>query len=146
MSDSNDKKNAKDAFSVDGKVVVLSGAAGIIGTQVVKSFVQAGARVFAIDRDADLLADRLGSAHASLITCVADVAQRESLVAAHALLVARWGEADGLLNNAATKSENFFEPFETFPVNDWNEVMSVNLTGAMLCAQIFGHTAWHLSN
>ena len=138
MSDLVDKKDAKDAFSLDGKVVVLSGAAGIIGTQVVKSFVEAGARVFAIDRDADLLSEKLGSSHDSLITCVADVARRESLVAAHALLVSRWGQADGLLNNAATKSENFFEPFETFPVSEWNEVMSVNLTGAMLCSQIFG--------
>lgn len=129
---------ARDAFSVEGKVVVLSGAAGIIGSQVVKAFVEAGARVFAIDRDAALMEEKLGSAHESLITCVADVANRKSLVNAHALLVARWGQADALLNNAATKSENFFEPFETFAVEEWNEVMSVNLTGAMLCAQVFG--------
>jgi NADP-dependent 3-hydroxy acid dehydrogenase YdfG len=95
-------RNVKDAFSLDGKVVVLTGAAGIIGTQVVKAFVEAGARVFAIDRDADVLLDRLGPVHASLITCVADVSQKPSLVAAHALLASRWGEADGLLNNAAT--------------------------------------------
>ena len=73
-----DKKGAKDAFSLDGRIVVLTGAAGIIGTQVVKSFVEAGARVFAIDRDADLLEENLGPLHDSLITCVADVAKRES--------------------------------------------------------------------
>ena len=128
----------QDAFSLSGKVVVLTGAAGIIGSQVVKAFVEAGARVFAIDRNAALLEDKLGSAHDSLITCVADVASRESVVAAHALLVSRWAQADALLNNAATKSENFFEPFETFAVEEWNEVMAVNLTGAMLCAQVFG--------
>lgn len=131
-------KVTKDAFSLDGKVVVLSGAAGIIGTQVVKSFLDQGARVFAIDRDSTLLEEKLGSEHGSLITCVADIANRDSLVTAHGLLVSRWGEADALLNNAATKSKNFFEPFETFAVEEWNEVMSVNLTGAMLCAQIFG--------
>jgi len=43
-----------------------------------------------------------------------------------------------LLNNAAAKSANFFEPFETFALEEWNEVMAVNLTGAMLCAQVFG--------
>ncbi len=129
---------ARDAFSLDGKVVVLSGAAGIIGSQVVKAFVEAGARVFAIDRDAALLDAKLGSAHKSLITCVANVANRASLVTAHAQLFSRWGQADALLNNAATKSENFFEPFETFAVEEWNEVLSVNLTGAMLCAQVFG--------
>lgn len=127
-----------DAFSLDGKIVVLTGAAGIIGSQVVGAFVEAGARVFALDRDAGLLEERLGAPHASMMTCVADVASRESLVQAHALLESQWGSADALLNNAATKSDNFFEPFETFPVNEWNEVMSVNLTGAMLCAQVFG--------
>ncbi len=128
----------KDAFSLDGKVVVLSGAAGIIGSQVVNAFVEAGARVFALDRDPGLLEGRLGKSHDAMITCVADVASRDSLIKAHALLESRWGLADALLNNAATKSDNFFEPFETFPVNEWNEVMSVNLTGAMLCAQVFG--------
>lgn len=133
-----DKKTSKDAFSLDGKVVVLTGAAGIIGTQVAQSFIEDGVRVFAIDRDADLLEKSLGLSHDSLITCPADVTKRDSLQMAHALLVSRWGDADGLLNNAATKSENFFEPFETFPVDEWNEVMSVNLTGAMLSAQVFG--------
>ncbi len=128
----------RDAFSLDGKVVVLSGAAGIIGSQVVKAFVEAGARVFALDRDASLLEQRLGKSHGAMITCVADVASRDSLVKAHSLLESHWGPADALLNNAATKSDNFFEPFETFPVSEWNDVMSVNLTGAMLCAQVFG--------
>ena len=128
----------QDAFSVDGKIVVLSGAAGIIGSQVVKAFVDGGARVFAIDRNAALLEEKLGSAHESLITCVANVAHRDSLLTSHQLLLSRWGQADALLNNAATKSENFFEPFETFAIDEWNEVMAVNLTGAMLCAQVFG--------
>lgn len=131
-------KVTQDAFSLEGKVIVLSGAAGIIGSQVVKAFVKGGARIFAMDRDAGLLEEKLGLQHESLITCVADVANRESVVRAHALLVSHWGQADALLNNAAAKSENFFERFETFAVDEWNEVMSVNLTGAMLCAQVFG--------
>lgn len=129
---------SEGAFSVDGKVIVLSGAAGLIGSQVVSAFVDAGARVFAVDRHAELLEEKLGLGHETLITCAADVASRESLIKAHQLLASRWGQADGLLNNAATKSLNFFEPFESFAVSEWNEVMAVNLTGAMLCAQVFG--------
>lgn len=127
-----------DAFSLDGKVVVLTGAAGIIGREVVKAFVASGARVMALDRDAQALQERLGSDHEALLTHACDVTRRESLVQALDRLQTRWGEPDVLINNAATKSENFFEPFETFPVVDWNEVMAVNLTGAMLCAQVFG--------
>lgn len=127
-----------DAFFLTGKVIVVTGAAGIIGTSVVQTLLKAGARVFAIDCDASQLEDKFKTHHESLLTCTANVASRESLLAAHRTLVSTWGEADGLLNNAATKSKNFFEPFETFAIEDWNDVMAVNLTGAMLCAQVFG--------
>jgi NAD(P)-dependent dehydrogenase (short-subunit alcohol dehydrogenase family) len=127
-----------DPMRLDGKTLVLTGAAGIIGTQAVQTFLEAGARVFAIDRSAALLAERLGAEHDALMHCEADVSHRDSLQAAHAKLEACWGVADALLNNAATKSDNFFEPFESFPLEDWNEVMAVNLTGAMLAAQVFG--------
>ncbi|NPC56219.1 SDR family oxidoreductase [Caenimonas soli] len=127
-----------DPFRLQDKVVVLTGAAGIIGTEVVRSFLEAGARVFAIDRNKALLQQKLGPESASFLHCAADVSDRESLLRARSQLDARWGTADVLLNNAAAKSANFFEPFETFPLEDWNEVMGVNLTGAMLAAQVFG--------
>ena len=126
-----------DSFRLDGKVVVLTGAGGIIGSVVVRTLLDAGARVFALDRDQTSL-ERLGAAHDSLMPHAADVSDPTSLREAHAALLARWGEADALLNNAATKTENFFEPFETFPLADWNHIMGVNLTGAMLSAQVFG--------
>lgn len=128
----------KDAFNLDGKIVVLTGAAGIIGTEVVRVFLEAGARVFALDLDRALLQDRLGAEHEALVLCAANVSDRVSLLQAKEQLASRWGVADVLLNNAAAKSPNFFEPFETFPVEDWNAVMSVNLTGAMLASQVFG--------
>jgi NAD(P)-dependent dehydrogenase (short-subunit alcohol dehydrogenase family) len=127
-----------DVFRLDGKVVVLTGGAGILGVEIVKAFLGAGARVCALDRESGLLAERLGPQHDSLLHCAADVSKRESLQAAFATLESRWGLPDVLINNAATKSENFFEPFESFPLEDWNEVMAVNLTGAMLSAQVFG--------
>jgi NAD(P)-dependent dehydrogenase (short-subunit alcohol dehydrogenase family) len=48
------------------------------------------------------------------------------------------GLASVLVNNAATKSENFFAPFEDFPIEDWEAVMRVNTTGVMLGCQEFG--------
>lgn len=127
-----------DTFRLDGKTVVLTGAAGIIGTEAVLAFLEAGARVCAIDRNTALLKQKLGPEHGSLMHCAADVTSRESLLKARKKLESKWAPADALLNNAAAKSRNFFEPFESFPLEDWNEVMSVNLTGAMLAAQVFG--------
>jgi NAD(P)-dependent dehydrogenase (short-subunit alcohol dehydrogenase family) len=124
-------------FRLDGKVVVMTGAAGILGAHAVARFLDCGARVCALDVSEAAL-DRLGSTDSQLLKIAADVTQRASLERARALLDAKWGSADVLLNNAATKSENFFAPFEDFPLADWNEVMAVNLTGAMLCCQVFG--------
>lgn len=127
-----------DAFRLDGKTVVLTGAAGVIGTQVVLAFVEAGARVCAIDRNAALLKQRLGPEHGALMHCAADVSSRDALLKARRKLESKWGPADALLNNAVARSRNYFEPFESFDLEEWNEVLAVNLTGAMLAAQVFG--------
>lgn len=126
-----------EVFRLDGKTVVLSGAAGIIGSELTRACVAAGARVLALDRDGPAL-ERLRAHGQAVLPCVADIADPPSLKAALEQLLQTWGEPDVLFNNAATKSDNFFEPFETFPLADWQQVLSVNLTGAMLCAQVFG--------
>ena len=127
-----------DAFRLDGKTVVLTGAAGVIGTQVMLAVVEAGGRVCAIDRNAALLKQKLGPEHDSLIHCAADVSSRDALLRARKKLEAKWGTADALLNNAVARSQNYFEPFETLDPGEWDEVMAVNLKGAMLACQVFG--------
>ena len=124
-------------FRLDGKTIVMTGAAGILGQGAVAAFLEAGARVCALDRSAADL-DKLGPDSAHLLKIATDVSDPASVRAAAERLHAHWGVADVLFNNAATKSENFFAPFEEFPLADWNAVLSVNLTGAMLCAQAFG--------
>lgn len=127
-----------DAFRLDGKTVVLTGAAGVIGAQVVLAFVEAGARVCAIDRNAALLKQKLGPEHGALMHCAADVTSQEALLRGRKKLEAKWGAADALINNAVARSANYFEPFETADLKEWNDVMAVNLGGAMLCCQVFG--------
>jgi NAD(P)-dependent dehydrogenase (short-subunit alcohol dehydrogenase family) len=83
-----------DPFRLEGKTVVLTGAAGVIGTQVVLAFVEAGAKVCAIDRNAALLKQKLGPEHASLLHCPADVSDPEALRKARKKLEAKWGIAD----------------------------------------------------
>jgi NAD(P)-dependent dehydrogenase (short-subunit alcohol dehydrogenase family) len=124
-------------FRLDGKVIAITGAAGILGAAAVKRFIDRGGRVCALDISNEAL-DGLGPEHDQLLKIPVNIAEHTSVVQAHASLNSRWGTADVLLNNAATKTENFFAPFEDFPVQDWNNVMAVNLTGAMLCCQVFG--------
>lgn len=128
-----------DPARLDGKTIVITGAAGIIGREAVAGFLRAGARVLALDRSAEALEQAFGAmAGETLQFLVTDVSDPASVAAAERHLRAHWGVADALFNNAATKSEHFFDPFESFPLSDWNEVLGVNLTGAMLASQAFG--------
>lgn len=126
-------------FSLEGKLIVVTGAAGILGQVFCRELLHGGAHVVAIDAQPPALAalrEQLSSDR--LETHCADIREREQIAQIRAGLVDRHGHIDGLLNNAATKSPNFFEPFESFPLEDWDHVMSVNLKGAMVCCQEFG--------
>ena len=124
-------------FRLDGKVIVMTGAGGILGAQAVARFLEGGARVCALDLSTPAL-EQLGADRDDLMRLAVNVADKTALHDAHRQLQSRWGTADVLFNNAASKSEHFFAPFEEFPLEDWNQVMAVNLTGAMLCCQVFG--------
>lgn len=127
-------------FSLDGRVIAVTGAAGILGSHFCKELIDSGAKVAAIDREdgaLNILQEQLG-APSSLATYCADIRDRRQISEVRKKVEAIFGPVDGLLNNAATKSLNFFEPFESFPLSDWDYVMSVNLTGSVVCAQEFG--------
>lgn len=127
-------------FSLEGRVIAVTGAAGILGIRFCKELIASGAKVAAIDHDAEALARLVAAVGPTnaLATYSADIRERSQVAEVRKQAEAALGPVDGLLNNAATKSPNFFEPFETFPIEDWDHVMSVNLTGSVVCAQEFG--------
>ena len=70
-----------------------------------------------------------------------DVSDPDSVKACVAAIMARFGRIDVLVNNAATKTADvraFFEPFETYSLDTWREVMGVNIDGMFLMAQAVG--------
>lgn len=121
-------------------VVVLTGGGGILGRAMVERLTADGARVAVVDRYADLAekAASLAVGHGQARAYACDIANRAQLADLHQQVRADLGEVGALICNAATKSDNFFAPFESFPIEDWNYVLSVNLTAPMLCAQEFG--------
>lgn len=128
-----------DRFSLEGKVIVVTGAAGILGSRFCDALLEYGAQVIGLDSNSQALTELTKRQLSTRLTtyCV-DIRDREALRLVHDAVFEQFGRIDGLLNNAATKSENFFEPFETFPLEDWDHVMSVNLKGAFVCCQEFG--------
>lgn len=122
------------------RVVVLTGGGGLLGRAMVERLTADGATVAVVDRHADLAetAAKLAVTPGRAKAYACDVADRAQLARLHEDVRADLGEVQALICNAATKSENFFEPFESFPIEDWNYVLGVNLTAPMLCAQEFG--------
>lgn len=119
------------------KVVVLTGGGGILGRAMVTALAADGCSVAVVDRHGDLAEKAAGLADgARAYAC--DITDRAALAELHVQVKADLGDVDALICNAATKSDNFFEAFETFPLEDWNYVMNVNLTAPMQCAQEFG--------
>ena len=122
------------------EVVLLTGGGGILGSAMTLALTEAGHSVAVVDRDLDAAAAAVGrvTGPGTAKAFHADVSDRGSLLALRDAVTADLGDVTGLVCNAATKSENFFTPFAEFPLEDWNEVMATNLTGPMLCAQVFG--------
>ncbi len=125
-------------FALDGKVCVLTGGGGILGSEMARGLIENGGVVAIVDRDkaaASKLADELGDrAHA--FPC--DISEPDAVDTLQSDVEAKLGGVSTLVNNAATKSENFFTRFEDFPLADWDEVMAVNVRAAMVCCQRFG--------
>lgn len=121
------------------QVVVLTGGGGIIGRAMTVALTDRGHTVAVVDRNLDAATDaaaQVTGGAARAYQC--DITDRARLEELRATVESELGPVTALICNAATKSDNFFEPFPDFPLADWNEVIATNLTGPMLCAQVFG--------
>ncbi|MDR2388689.1 MAG: SDR family oxidoreductase [Tannerellaceae bacterium] len=132
-------------FSIAGKVAVISGAGGVLGGSIAKSFVQAGARVVALDVRREPLEKRVEELRASggeVLGITADVLEVESLEKAAAEAVTQWGTIDVLLNIAGgnlpgatlAPDQSFFD----LQITDWEKVTALNLNGTVYPCLVFG--------
>ncbi len=127
---------------LDGRVVVLTGAAGFLGRRHARALVEAGARVALADVDRHGLTDMAGDLGAQVRVAVTDVTDKASVGAMVAGTLGAWGRIDVLVNNAAIDPKFDTDAlaertagFEDFPLDGWNQALAVNLTGMFLCAQ-----------
>ncbi len=138
-------KEATDLFSLSGKVVLVTGGAGLLGQVFCQAFAVSGADVAVVDIDdqaaksvADAVSKKSGRKVAGF-GC--DITSPESVAQMVAAVVINFGRIDVLVNNAASKGSNldeFFKPFEDYSLQTWREVMSVNIDGLFLVAQAVG--------
>ena len=134
----------RNSFGLADRVMVVTGGASGIGRGIATLFAQEGAMVAVLDRDAAgaqrAVADieaAIGAAGGTAMAVTCDVSDQDSVEAAAAAVLARFGRVDVLVNNAGLVRK---ASIETLPLTDWNGVLAVNLTGYFLCAQAFGRS------
>ena len=119
---------------LEGKVCVVTGAAGSLGLASVHLFAQEGARVMLVDHDRDALAAALKALPEGRATAMlADVSSAKDTAAYVSATVARWGPIDVLFSNAGVSG--VIRPVADYPEDVFDQVMAVNLKGSFLACK-----------
>jgi len=125
-------------LGLGGRVVAVTGAASGIGRAVAEALAAVGAQVALIDRNGDAVrqvAGRIAATGAPAIGIDCDIGDEAAVRAAAAQARRELGPVDGLVNNAGLLRPGALDEIS---LADWNAVLSVNLTGYLLCAREFG--------
>ncbi|MEM8664029.1 MAG: SDR family oxidoreductase [Pseudomonadota bacterium] len=115
-------------MSLAGKVSVVTGAARGIGRAVAAAYLAEGATVYALDR----LGEELPGPTDALRPRILDLRDADAVGACFAQIEADAGRIDVLVNNAGVI---FYNPIEATPVEDWDDLMAVNLRAPFLCTR-----------
>ncbi|MER6426004.1 SDR family oxidoreductase [Streptomyces sp. NPDC001137] len=135
--DSGVPASARD-FGVEGRVVLVTGAAQGIGRELARQFAAAGAFAVVADLNADkaeAVVKEIHDAGGTGLAVGVDVADEASVAAMVDTVVGRWGRIDTLINNASIFATIKKGPFDEIPVADWEQVLKVNVTGTYLCVR-----------
>ena len=139
-----------DNFKINQKVCIITGGAGLLGQKHAEAVIEGGGIPVLLDISKEVLDRALDSLldkypDAEIVTYVVDITNREALETVQKDLSNRYGHIDILINNAANnpkmekKEANFGNiRFDNFPLEIWDADILVGLTGAFLCAQVFG--------
>ena len=121
-----------DRIRLDGKVAVVTGAAGVIGTATIRLLAERGARIVAVDRrEADLKAaitDLPPSAQALAIA--ADVTSEDEVAGYVRAAIDKFGTIDVFYNNAGIEGD--IKPITQYPLASFRKVLDVNVVGVFL--------------
>ena len=117
---------------LQGKVALVTGAAGTMGAAAVRVLVEDGCRVAAVDLATASMAALQSEYGDALLPVACDISDPAAVAAAHARIVDALGPVDVLVNNAGILSNH---KLEATSLDEWRRVLGANLDGALFWAQ-----------
>lgn len=133
------------AFSIEGKIAVVTGGAGFLGSHFALTLARNGARVAILDQK-EVEYDQEGLnfiKQGQILSFLCNVTSKNEVQETANKIMSYWGVPHILINNAALDSppdapaeEN--GPFEAYPEASLDRVIGVNLKGTFFCCQVFG--------
>ena len=131
-------QNVKQLFDLSGKTAIVTGGSRGIGKEMAEGLAEAGANLVLCARRAEWLddtVDEFSKKGFDVISAVCDVAKPEHVQSVVDKAVEKYGRLDILVNNAGT---SWGAMPEDMPLEKWQQVIDVNLTGCFLFAQAAG--------
>jgi len=137
----------QEKFDLTGRVAVVTGGVGLLGTEFCRTLAEAGAAVVVVDLNAaasQAVADSLTKSGYKALAAPTDITNPEAVNVLVEQTLSTFGRLDILVNSAALDPK--FDPdavskgitpgaFEDYPLDLWNSALNVNLTGMFLMTQ-----------
>jgi NAD(P)-dependent dehydrogenase (short-subunit alcohol dehydrogenase family) len=117
-----------------GRVAVVTGGAGAIGTAICRMLAENGARVVVADIDIDG-AHALFAGLPDAMACHIDVSSETSTRDGVAAVMARYGQIDILVNNAGVNTQAHRVTIDGFPKAEWDRIVRIDLDGTYLMSK-----------
>ncbi len=127
--------NVWDLFSLKGRVAVVTGGAGRLGSQMCDALAEAGAHVVVASRDlakCQRKAEAISATHAEALAVSVDHTDRDSAAQMIAAVTQHYGRIDVLVNNAYSGAAKSFEEMST---PEFEAALRGGITGTFVCSQ-----------
>ena len=131
-------RNAMELFDLTGKTAIVTGGSRGIGKEMAEGLAEAGANLMLCARRAEWLGETVAEFENrgfNVAEKLCDVSKADQIQTVVDDTIAKFGSVDILVNNAGT---SWGAMPEDMPIEQWQKVIDVNLTGCFLFAQATG--------